>query len=262
VTDTGTVPNITGYDDINSLNGGSPQALLSTSNGTAGRPINPIALNYLKLFPAPTNTNPSVLSNNFTISPNKTQNANTYDARVDHEINDKNLLFARFSYNTVDTFTPPNFGVVNGLEISGGRFNFDGPATDVAQQYVLGYTHIFNPSLLLDLREAFTRINNLSLPLNYGKNADQAIGFPASMTAFSPFNLHRLIPSQTQLQQLVPSITSSTLILTRFIQAPIWVISATSPAKVSRITIRCKRPFNVVSPKVWHSTRTIPGLRG
>ncbi|MBB5327759.1 TonB-dependent receptor [Tunturiibacter gelidoferens] len=187
VTDTGTVPNITAYDDINSLNGGSPQALLSTSNGTANRPINPIALNYLKLFPAPTNTNPSVLSNNFTISPNKTQNANTYDARVDHKINDKNLLFARFSYNTVDTFTPPNFGVVNGLEISGGRFNFDGPATDVAQQYVLGYTHIFNPSLLLDLRAAFTRINNLSLPLNYGKNADQAIGFPASMTAFSPF---------------------------------------------------------------------------
>src|SRR5271156_531093 len=34
VTDTGTVPTLAEYDDINSLNGGSPQALLSSSNGT------------------------------------------------------------------------------------------------------------------------------------------------------------------------------------------------------------------------------------
>jgi hypothetical protein len=189
VTYTGTVPTIQEYDNIHSLNGGSPQALLSTSNGTlqaynSGTPINPIALNYLMLFPAPTNSN---LSNNFTISPNKTQNANTYDARVDHRFNEQNLFFGRFSYNKVDTFTPPNFGTVNGVEISGGRYNFDGPATDAAQQYAFGYTHIFTPALLLDLRAAFTRINNLSLPLNYGSGIDQKVGFPASMTSFSPF---------------------------------------------------------------------------
>jgi hypothetical protein len=196
VTDTGTVPTIAEYDDINSLNGGSPQALLSSSNGTLQAyngaipatggpvPINQVALNYLKLFPAPTNSN---LGSNYVISPSKTQNYNTYDARLDHKLNDKNLLFARFTYNSVDTFTPPNFGTVNGLQISGGRFNFDGPATDIAQQYELGYTHIFTPSLLLDLRAGFTRINNLSLPLNYGINADQTVGFPAAMTSFSPF---------------------------------------------------------------------------
>jgi hypothetical protein len=189
VTDTGTVPTIAEYNDINSINGGSPQALFSAKNGTAqayaaGTPINPIALNYLKLFPAPTNSN---LSNNFTISPAKTQNFNTYDARIDHKLNDKNLLFARFAYNTVDTVTPPAFGVVNGIQISGGRYNFDGPATDIAQQYELGYTHIFTPSLLMDLRAGFTRINNLSLPLNYGIGIDQKIGFPAAMTNFSPF---------------------------------------------------------------------------
>jgi hypothetical protein len=187
VTDTGTVPTLDEWNDINSQNGGSPQALLSPSNGTAGRAINPIALNYLKLFPAPNTGTPGQLSNNFTLSPNKTQNSNTYDARIDHKLNDRNLVFARFSYNSVDTFTPPNFGVVNGFQISGGRFNFDGPATDVAQQYALGYTHIFSPSLLLDLRAAFTRINNLSLPLNFGINADQTVGFAANMTSFSPF---------------------------------------------------------------------------
>ena len=186
VTDTGTVPTQAEFNDINSIGpGNSPQALLSAANGTAGLPINPISLAYLKLFPAPTN---SALANNFTISPNKTQNYNTYDARVDHKYNDKNLLFARFSYNNVATFTPPQFGTVNGIEVSGGRFNFDGPATNIAQQGVLGYTHIFTPALLVDLRAAYTRISNLSLPLNFGQGLDQSYaGFPASMTSFSPF---------------------------------------------------------------------------
>ena len=187
VTDISTVPTLAEYDDINSIGSGSPQALLTAANGTAERPIDPVALNYLKLFPAPNTGGLGQLANNYTISPNKTQFGNTYDARVDHKLDDRNLLFARFSYNNVSTFTPPNLGIVNGLQISGGRFNFDGPASDAAQQYATGYTHIFSSTLLLDLRAAFTRINNLSLPLNFGANADEAVGFPASQTAFSTF---------------------------------------------------------------------------
>ncbi len=187
VTYTKTVPTLAEYNNINSLNGGSPQALLSAANGTAGLPINPIALAYLRLFPAPNAGTAGQLTNNFTISPSKTQNSNTYDARIDHRFNGQNVFFGRFSYNKVNTFTPPGLGIVNGLEISGGRYDFDGPATDVAQQYAFGYTHIFSPGLLVDLRAAFTRINNLSLPLNYGVGAAQKVGFPASMTSFSPF---------------------------------------------------------------------------
>jgi hypothetical protein len=182
-----TVPTLAEYNDINSIGGGSPQALLSVANGTAGRSIDPIALNYLKLFPAPNTGGAGQLSNNFTISPNKTQFGNTYDARVDHKLDDRNLLFARFAYNNVSTFTPPGLGTVNGLQISGGRFDFDGPASDVAQQYAVGFTHIFSQNLLLDLRAAFTRINNLSLPLNFGANADGTVGFPTIQTSFSPF---------------------------------------------------------------------------
>jgi hypothetical protein len=186
VTYTKTVPTLSAYNAINSIGGSSPQSLLSASNGTAGHPIDPLALNYLKLFPAPNAGPAGQLTNNYITSPNKTQNSNTYDARVDHRFNADNLLFARFSYNTVNTFTPPGLGTQNGIQISGGRYDFDGPATDVAQQYALGYTHIFTSNLLLDLRAAFTRINNLSLPLNYGKGASTQVGFPAGHT-FSPF---------------------------------------------------------------------------
>ncbi|RXH56101.1 TonB-dependent receptor [Granulicella sibirica] len=189
VTYTKTVPTLAEYNAIQT----NPQSLLSTANGTINPvsgtplPINQIALNYLKLFPAPNAGPVGQLTNNYITSPNKTQTSNTYDARVDHRFNDRNVFFGRFSYNTVNTFTPPGLGTQNGLQISGGRYDFDGPAKDISQQYAFGFTHTFTQNLLLDLRAAFTRINNLSLPLNYGIGADVKIGFPASMTNFSPF---------------------------------------------------------------------------
>lgn len=174
------VPQLAQYNDINSLDGGSPEALVAMGNNGPGTyAIDPIALAYLKLFPAPTNANTT--GNNYVISPNKTQYSNTFDVRVDHRFNPSNLFFARVTYNKVDTVTPPALGTVNGLQISGGRYIFAGPATDKATQYGLGYTHIFNQNLLLDLRAAYTRINNFSAPLNYGKNPDTTLGFGPNM---------------------------------------------------------------------------------
>ncbi len=173
-----TVPNISEYDDINSLNGGSPQALVAAGNGTAGKPIDPIALNYLKLFPAPTN---SAITNNYIVSPNETQFSNTFDVRVDHRFNPNNLFFARYEYNKVNTFNPPALGMVDGLQISGGAGLYAGLATDFANQWGAGFTHIFSPKLLVDLRAGYTRINNFSAPLNYGANADTQVGFGPNM---------------------------------------------------------------------------------
>ena len=189
VTYQNTVPTIDEYDNINSIGGGSPQALVNAGHGTAGLPIDTVALNYLKLFPAPNTGAAGQLTNNYVISPNRTQFSNTYDARVDHRFSPKDQFFGRFDYNKVNTFTPPGLGVVNGLQISGGRYNFSGPATDEELQGALGYTHIFNPNLVLDLRAAYTRVNNLSLPLNYGLSPDTTVGFGSNMNfnSFSNF---------------------------------------------------------------------------
>jgi hypothetical protein len=169
----------TQHNDVNSLNGGSPQALINAGNGTQGLPVDPIALAYLKLFPAPNAGAPGALTNNYVTSPNRTQSSNSFDVRVDHTFSARNLFFARYDYNKVNTFTPPGLGTdpATGLQISGGQFDFDGPATDTAQQYGFGFTHIFTPNLLVDLRAAYTRINNLSLPLNSSgtKGADAIV---------------------------------------------------------------------------------------
>jgi hypothetical protein len=185
---TSTVPTVAQFDDIHSLNGGSPQALVAQGNGTAGNAINPIALNYLMLFPLPTNTAPGVVQNNYVVNPIKTQYSNIFDVRIDHQFNPKNLLFGRYTYNKVDTFTPAQLpassltsGPLAGLIPGGGATNFSGPATDIAQQFALDYTHIFSPTLVLDLKAAYTYINNLSLPLNFGTNADTTVGFGPNM---------------------------------------------------------------------------------
>ena len=199
VTYTSTVPTIDEYNNINSIGGGSPQALIAQGAGTQGLPVDPIALAYLKLFPAP-NTGPAgQLTNNYIVSPSRTQNSNSYDARIDHQFNPRNLFFGRYSANRVNTVTPQALGTQNGLQISGGRYIFAGPATDDAQQFAFGYTHILTDRLVVDLRAAFTRINNLSLPLNYGTNPDTKLGFGSNMNfnqlssfltpiAFGPFS--------------------------------------------------------------------------
>ena len=178
LTYTSTVPTQDEYNDIHSIGGGTPQTLINAGSGTQGLPVDPVALNYLMLFPAPTSAG---LTNNYTVSPNDTQNSNTFDVRVDHTFNPNNLLFGRFTYNNVSTVTPQALGTSNGIQVSGGRYIFAGPAADKANQIGLGYTHIFTQHLLLDLRAAYTRINVFSQPLNYGTNPDTKLGFPGNM---------------------------------------------------------------------------------
>jgi hypothetical protein len=158
---------------------------VNSGNGTAGLPVDPIALNYAKLFPAP-NTNGTSPTNNYVVNPSRVQYSHTVDARVDHNFNPNNTFYARFTYNNVATNTPAALpAVVNGVIPGGGRYNFSGQATNLAYGYQINFTHVFTPRLLLELKAGYTRINNLSLPLNYGLNADTQFGFPPNMN-FNP----------------------------------------------------------------------------
>lgn len=133
---------------------------------------NPIALKYFALYPAP--NLPGVV-NNFTYSPNDTQYSNTYDARIDDHFSDRDSFFGRYTYNNVTSNTASGLPAVNGIE-PGGSVSYPGTANDTAQQFLLNYVHTFNPNLALELQAGYTRINNTSLPLNYGQNLSQKFG--------------------------------------------------------------------------------------
>jgi len=148
-------------------------------------PVDPIAAKLFTLFPAPNTGAPGATTNNFVFDPNRTQFSTTVDARIDHRFNDNNLLYGRYTLNNVTTNIPDNLPAVNvgGTLVSpgSGPFGFSGPAKDLAHNFQLNYTHIFSPALLLELKAAYTRIDNSSDSSNAGKNPASIFGFPSNI---------------------------------------------------------------------------------
>jgi hypothetical protein len=128
------------------------------------------AIKLLNLYPAPTG---SSLLSNYTNSPKLFEHRNSFDARLDLDLSDKNQLFYRFSYVDDPDFIPGIFGGV----ADGGGFQ-QGNQTALAQQSVLAYTHVFSSSTVNVARAGLnylhtTRVspeaNNLSgLPASFG----------------------------------------------------------------------------------------------
>jgi hypothetical protein len=109
----------------------------------AGR-LDPNAIKLLSLYPLPTSAG---ISQNFSNSPKLFEHRNSFDARMDFNINEKNQLFYRFSLVDDPQFIPGIFGGV----ADGGGFQ-QGTQTANAQQSALGYTHTFSPTLINVLR--------------------------------------------------------------------------------------------------------------
>lgn len=67
-----------------------------------GNRLNPVGLSYLRAFPLP---NRSGVFNNYVTTRNETTNSDTFDIRVDSNINDSNQLFGRVSWGRFDQTT-------------------------------------------------------------------------------------------------------------------------------------------------------------
>jgi hypothetical protein len=167
------------YETLHSGNMAAISSLLAD-----GGPIDPVGLNYALLYPlANTPANPSnPNTQGFTASPVTTRNSDTYDGRVDWQIDQKDLIYGRYTYNNVPSNFPGLFPITNlaGLNIApgGAIFNYYGQAVDKAQNAQINFVRTISPNLLLQLGFGFTRVNNQSLPLNYGVNVDDALGLP------------------------------------------------------------------------------------
>jgi hypothetical protein len=135
--------------------------------------LDPIALRYMQLYPQPTSAG---LGNNFTFTNNRTQDSGTADFRIDHRFNDNNTLFARYSYNDVDTFTPGALPNANGVEPGGNNGQFPGPNVTKAHGLQTNYLKIYGPSLVSEMRVGYMYGDIQSLPLNYGKNFASEFG--------------------------------------------------------------------------------------
>jgi hypothetical protein len=149
-----------------------------------GAALDPVGLQYAQLYPlanvAFDSKNPN--TQGFTGSPVVLRNSDTYDGRVDWQIDPKDLIYGRYTHNNVPSTFPGLFPTVNqaGLNIapSGNVYAFYGTAIDTAQNAQINFVRTISPSVLLQFGFGYTRVNNQSLPLNSGLAVNTAFGQP------------------------------------------------------------------------------------
>ncbi len=108
-----------------------------------------IAVKILNLFPAP-NSGLQTYAN----SPNLFEHRNHFDVRGDVNPNEKDQIFVRFSYSDDPHYIPGIFGGI----ADGGSFD-QGMQTAKSDQAVAGYTHVFTPNTINQVRAGFAHLH-------------------------------------------------------------------------------------------------------
>ena len=138
--------------------------------------FDPIAVKYMQLYPLP---NGPGLANNFSYTNNRTQDNDATDVRIDHRFDDRNTVFARYSYNKTDTLTPslcpPT--VVGGKSVDptcivGGAAtgNYAGPNYTTAHNVTGSYVRVLNATTIMEVKASYSKPDILSLGPNNNSN--------------------------------------------------------------------------------------------
>jgi hypothetical protein len=143
--------------------------------------LDPVAVKYLALLPA-ANIAGAPPTGNYSGNVNNQYFAKTIDARVDHRFSDKDSMFGRFTYNPTTTVYPTLYPQVKvgDITVNPGNGIYPGNSTENSQAYMLDYIHIFSPTLVMELKAGFTRLNIATLSANQGTNLSNVFGIPGA----------------------------------------------------------------------------------
>ena len=163
--------------------------------------IDPTALAYWKLYPAPNQPGRSVNGapiNNFFAAPPLRGNTTTGDMRIDRHISDNDQAFLRYSYNGLNMNIPALFPAVNGVYPGGVGGNQPANVTEDTNSVELAYTHIFSPKMVGTAHAGYTLFINTSLPWDFGQNlnnAGQAYAIPNANNCIACSGLAQVTPA-------------------------------------------------------------------
>lgn len=149
------------------------------SNIIAAGAVDSLATSLTKLWPLP---NVSGAGFNFLANPKRITNRNNFDAKVDHNISDKDTSFVRISYEKQPSIIPAVFQSTGG---NGNDF-FTGDEVNFYLSGALSETHIFNPRLVNEFRFGYNRVNSRRFQFNWTKNVSADLGIPG--VPFVPLN--------------------------------------------------------------------------
>lgn len=170
---------ITIYDPLTttqSPSGGFTRQAFSGNLIPASR-FNTVSRNMAKYFPAPTTAGAANTGvNNYARTGGNNVTKDTFSTRVDHNFNERNRLFGRFSYDKSPIIRAAAYGPDNIASPTHGAQVFNRYNTVVED------THVFTPSLLGTIRSSFARLSNFRRPFSDGFDIT-TLGFPASLQA-------------------------------------------------------------------------------
>lgn len=108
--------------------------------------LNSAALAILnKYYPAPNlNVAPGVLPN-YAFNGNTSTKADQVGIRIDHEFNQNNTVFFRFNRSNNNLTSPEGFP------------GYQGEKSNYSRAYAGGYTHVFSPNTILNIRYGYTQ---------------------------------------------------------------------------------------------------------
>ena len=135
---------------------------------------NPITLNFIKYYPAPTSAgNPFTHANNWFAQGSTPSNDHKIDAKIDQNISDKQRFSSRYSVDWTWS------GVANLV----GNPSFNGnPGIARSQNFLVDYTRTQSPTTVITARAGVLRVKSIRDPLSTGFDAT-TLGLPAYMTA-------------------------------------------------------------------------------
>ncbi|MCL6463817.1 MAG: TonB-dependent receptor [Acidobacterium ailaaui] len=119
-------------------------------------------------------------ANNFLYSPQRVDNGNAFDIKIDHQISDADSAFVRYSHSYDDIFQP---GL---LPAPLGGATVGGPAQQPAHQAVLSETHIFSSTLLNTARGGWSRIFITAQNFDHGQGLPAQLGIPGVIAPDDP----------------------------------------------------------------------------
>ena len=137
--------------------------------------INPVSAKIMGLLPSTNESfNLASPSNNYFALLPFTKTTDSFDAKLDYNITDKDRLTGRFSFSRPVIFQAPLFGNAGGA----AQGAFEGTGTQKTYVSGINYDRIVSPTLVAEVRLAVSHYHNEAQPTDYGSNDAENLGIP------------------------------------------------------------------------------------
>jgi hypothetical protein len=129
--------------------------------------IHPVGQNIINLYPLP---NRSSSASNYASAPVGSNDNQSFDAKLDHNLTPRSEFTARYSFSDNSLYEP--FAGSTFAQVPGYGNN----VPRRAQNAMISETHVFSPTLLNEARLGFSRVALNVIPQNQAQSINQQIG--------------------------------------------------------------------------------------